>query len=84
MMAEAISRYRDSAQTRRELLESNAPFYFEAKREDQLDINVTYGVNKLGEPNYIRDLDGQVIPNNPETLKTVAMFEQRVQQLQKK
>jgi hypothetical protein len=83
MMAESMSRFRDGAQTRRELLEKSPSLYFESKREDQLDINLTYGVNKLGDPNYIRDLDGQLIPTQPETLKTIAMFEERVQKAQK-
>ena len=83
MMAESMAHLRDSAQSRRELLENNATLYFESKREDQLDINVTYGLNKLGEPNYIRDLDGHLIPNQPDTRETIALFEERVQRAQK-
>ena len=82
-MAEAVSQLRDSSQSRLELLQKSPVVYTEAKREDQLDINVTYGVDKQGQPNYIRALDGQLMPNNPETLRAIAMFEQRAAQMKK-
>jgi len=73
--AEATAKFRGGEETRAELLACNPDLYEVIKKLDQLDINKTYGLDESGQPKFIRNADGLIVPNTPENLAQVQQFE---------
>lgn len=73
--AEATAKFRGGDDSRAELLVTNPELYEVIKKLDQLDINKTYGLDESGQPKFIRNADGLIVPNTPENRAEVKQFE---------
>lgn len=75
MLAEGMA-YFHSAEKRAILAQRSPEYYETCKRIDQERINRTHGTKSNGEPNYLRDPNGELVPYNSANLAKVRLFEQ--------
>lgn len=75
MMAEGMAYYH-SEEKRAYLAKQNPQYYEICKRIDQERINRRYGMKPNGEPSYLRDANGEIVPHNRANLAKIQAFEE--------
>lgn len=75
MAAEGFMMFRTSAERRKHLMETSPEFYTFIKAQDQADINVAFGTKADGNPEMIRNKDGNLVENNGSNRQAVTDFE---------
>lgn len=75
MLAEGMAYYH-SQEKRAWLIGHNREVYEICKRKDQERINRRYGTSANGQPNYVRDINGEIVPHNSANLAKIHAFEE--------
>lgn len=75
MAAEGMAMLKEGASSRKELLIKTPVFYKFIKEQDQIDINLAFGLDTNGKAKLIRQPDGKLTANNEAAQKIILEFE---------
>lgn len=75
MAAEGMAMLKEGASSRKELLIKTPVFYQFIKEQDQIDINLAFGLNTNGKAKLIRRPDGKLTANDEAAQKIILEFE---------
>jgi hypothetical protein len=75
--AESVRLYRTGESARRSLYRDSRTLYDLIKKNDQTEINNTFGMNVDGSPNQIRSVEGVLVPNDAPQRRLINEFEHR-------
>lgn len=84
MFAEGGMKYRINERRRQELLEESPRLYDAVKEHDQHELNIRYGKDNTGAPNYIRSVSGILVKNTAEARTAIQEFEDKIRKAEKK
>lgn len=75
MAAEGMAMLKEGASSRKELLIKTPVFYKFIKEQDQIDINLAFGLDTNGKAKLIRQPDGKLTANDEAAQKIILEFE---------